>query len=95
MDQSNLFENIVKFDNKSRPISKEDNEKKDILICLYAYALYEGRELTLNAFKSGIFPIKATQRKGLKILTPQQMLQWLLIALAQWKVGSTSENLLN
>ena len=23
------------------------------------------------------------------------MLQWLLIALAQWKVGSTSENLLN
>ena len=50
-------------------------KKKDILICLYAYALYEGRELTLNAFKSGIFPIKATQRKGLKILTPQQMLQ--------------------
>ena len=23
------------------------------------------------------------------------MFQWLLIALAQWKVGSTSENLLN
>ena len=31
MDESNLLENIVKFDNKSRPISKEDKEKKDIL----------------------------------------------------------------
>ena len=24
------------------------------------YALYEGRELTINAFKCGIFPIKTT-----------------------------------
>ena len=103
MDQSNLFENIVKFDNKSRPISKEDNEKKDILICLYAYALYEGRELTLNALKSGIFPITGTQGKGrpsdlagqVKVLSPKQMLQRLPIALAQVKSGNTSENLLN
>ena len=28
-----------------------------------AYAPYEGQELTLNAFKSGIFPIKSTQGK--------------------------------
>ena len=40
-------------------------------------------ELTLNAFRNGIFPIKATQRKGLEILTPKQMIQRLPIVLAQ------------
>ena len=35
-----------------------------------AYVLYEGRELSLNAFKSEIFPLISSQRKGLKILTP-------------------------
>ena len=33
--------------------------------------------------------------EGLKILTPEQMLQRLLMALAQVKAGNTSENLLN
>ena len=33
--------------------------------------------------------------KGIKILTPEQMLQRLPIALAQVKAGNTSENLLN
>ena len=58
-------------------------------------ALFEGQELILNASKSGILLIKETQGKGLKILTPKQMLQRLLIALAQVKAGNTSENLLN
>ena len=39
--------------------------------------------------------IKATKGRGLKILTPKQMLQRLPIALAQVKVGNNSENLLN
>ena len=68
-----------------------------------AYALYEGRELTLNAFRSGIFTIKETQRKGwpsnlatwLKILTPKQMPQRLPIAIAQVKAGNVSENVRN
>ena len=34
---------------------------------MYIYALYEGGGLTLNAFKSGIFPMKSTQRKGIEI----------------------------
>ena len=38
---------------------------------------------------------KAKQEKGLKILRPNQMLQRLPVALAQVKVGNTSENLLN
>ena len=50
--------------------------------------------VTLNAFKCGIFPIKATQDEGLKLLTPKQMLQRLPIALPQVKSGKTSENLL-
>ena len=38
---------------------------------------------------------KATEGKGLKILTPKQMLQRLLLALAQMKAGNNSESLLN
>ena len=60
-----------------------------------AYALYEGRELILNVFRSGIFPIKEKKGRGLKILTPKQVLQILPIALALVKAGNTSENLLN
>ena len=36
-----------------------------------------------------------TRGKGLKILTPKQLLQRLPIALAQVKAGNNSENLLN
>ena len=36
-----------------------------------------------------------TKGKGLKILTPKQMLQRLPMALAQVKAGNNSENLLN
>ena len=36
-----------------------------------------------------------TKRTGLKILTPNQMLQRLPIALAQVKAGNNPENLLN
>ena len=36
-----------------------------------------------------------TNGKGLKILTPKQMIQRLPIALAQVKAGNNSENLLN
>ena len=36
-----------------------------------------------------------TEVKGLKILTPKQMLQRLPIALAQVKAGNNSESLLN
>ena len=38
---------------------------------------------------------KAKQGKGLKILSPKQMLQRMPIALAQVKSGNTYENLLN
>ena len=66
-----------------------------IFNCKSAYALYEGQELTLNAFKSGIFSIKATQGEELKILARKQMLRRLPIALAQMQAVNTSENQLN
>ena len=55
---------------------------------------YQGWELTINAFNRGIFLIKATKGEGLKILTPEQMLRRLPIALAQVKSDNTSEKLL-
>ena len=39
--------------------------------------------------------MKDKQEKGLKILTPKQMLQRLSIALAQVKARNTSKNVLN
>ena len=87
-DQNNLLNNIVEFDNKSRPRSKGDSYES-------ANVLQYGRELTLNAFKGGIFPIKATKGKKLKILIPKQMLLRLLIILLQVKVSDTSESLIN
>ena len=58
-------------------------------------AFYDGRKLTLNAFKVGIFSIKETKGEGIRMLTPKQMLQRWPVALAQIKAGNTSENLLN
>ena len=57
--------------------------------------LYEGRELVINAFKSGLFKLKSTTGTGLKILTPKQMLQRLPIALAQVNASNNLESLLN
>ena len=94
MNQAILLENILDFRNKSRPRSNKDKEKKQNTLD-NINALYEGRELILNAFGSGIFSMKEKQGKGLNILTPKQMLQRLPIALAQEKACNASENLSN
>ena len=74
-----------------------------------AHRLFKGRQEHRHGFEKGIFqgkghPLdlihlgriaKASDRNQLKILTPIQMLQRLLIALAQVKVCNTSKNLLN
>ena len=83
---------MVKFDNKSKSKTEEGKDKKSFDI---VNAPYEGRELTLNAFRSGVFQIKATKFEELKILTPKQVFQRLKTALAQVKEGNLSENLLN
>ena len=102
IDQSNLLANLVKFNKKSEPKTKEGKDKKGYIFdCVNV--LFEGREITLNAFRKGIFPIKATQRKGcpsdlatrLKILIPKQMLQRFPVPLAQVTADDTSVNVLN
>ena len=61
MDQTNMLENMVNFNNKSRPKNK-DGKKKNTFHSVRAVQV--GRKLTLNAFKSEIFPIKATLGKA-------------------------------
>ena len=67
-------------------------------------SLVQGREMVLKAFQSRIFQAsKESQEsqegegvnKMLKILTPNQMLKRLPIALAQINAGNNSESLLN
>ena len=55
----------IKAINKSKP---RTNEGKDQKRGTYesAHVLYEGRKLTLNALRSGIFPIKSTEEKDSK-----------------------------
>ena len=84
----------MNFNNKTRPKTKDDKKNKKYILNS-AENLYYGRELVINGFKSGLFPLKSTTGTGLKILTPKQVLQRLSIALAQVKAGNNSENLLN
>ena len=51
---------MIEFNNKTRPKKKEDQKKRHTFDNVSA--LYEGQELTLNAFKSRIFTTKAKKR---------------------------------
>ena len=62
MNQTNQLENMKKFNNKSRPKTEEGKYKKRNTFDSES-ALYEGRELTLNASRKRIFPIKEKQGK--------------------------------
>ena len=86
---------MVKVNDGSRSRTKEGKDEKGDT-CESVHGLYEGRELTRNAYKSGIFPIKSTQgKRRFKILTLKQMFQRFSIAHAQVKADNTSENILN
>ena len=80
-EQSDLVEYILNFNNKTRPKNKDDKKNKTNILNS-AENLYYGTELVINAFKSGLFPLKSTTGTGLKILTSKQMLKRLPIALA-------------
>ena len=45
-------------------------------------------------FKNGIFALKPSQRKALKVLIPKRIFQRLPIALALVRLGGNSEDLL-
>ena len=93
-EQSNLFDYLLHFDSKTKPKSKKEKKRKNDVFDSVK-SLYKGRELVINAFRGGLFPLKSTTVTGLKILTPKQMLQRLPIPLAQVKAGNNSKSLLN
>ena len=84
----------MEFNNKVRPRSNAENEKK-CNTYESVNALYEGGELSLNAFNKGISSLKSTQGKELKILTPKKLLRRLPVVVAQVQAGNTSENILS
>ena len=100
-DHSSLLVEIMNFRSKTKPQNPKKKQKnKDFLKNFYA--LFDFREKVLDAFESKTFPTKIEDKgfseldhSNLKILTPKQMLQRLLIALARVKARNTSEDLLN
>ena len=95
IEQASLLNHINDF-MKTKP---RDSEKRKLRADVLdnVTSLVNGREMVLKAFQSGIFQVskESQEGKGLKILTPNQMLKRLPIALAQVKAGNNSESLLN
>ena len=93
-EQSDLLDYLFDFNSKTKLESKKGKiRKNDVFDSVRD--LYKGRELVINTFKIGLFPLKSTTGTELKILTPKQLLQRLPIALPQVKAGNNSESLLN
>ena len=101
IEQANLLSYISDF-MKTKPRDLEKRKlRADVLHSVTS--LVQGREAILTAFKSGIFrkPEESQEGKGanegerIKILTSNQMLKRLPIALAQVKTGNNSESVLN
>ena len=95
LEQASLLAHVQDFVKKTKPQDPEQKKKSDVLNSVRA--LVKGRELMYNAFRSRIFHRleKSQKGEGLKILTPNQMLKRLPIALAQVKAGNNLESLLN
>ena len=83
-------------------IGKKTTKQKGVINNITRF--YLSREEVINFFRDYVEMLSdanynakqnETKGKGLKILTPKQMIQRLPIALAQVKAGNNSENLLN
>ena len=96
IEQANLLSYIYDFTKKAKPRDPEQRKLRSVVLNSMT-GLVHGREMVLIAFKSGIFQVskESQEGKGLKILTPNQMLKRLPIVLAQVKAGNNSESLLN
>ena len=101
IEQANLLSYINDFKKAKRRDPEKKKLKFDVLNSVSS--LVQGREMVLTAFKSKIFHRLQKSQKAeganegelIKILTPNEMLKRLPIALAQVKVGNNSESLLN
>ena len=102
IEQATLLSYVYDFSRKARPRNPAQRQLKSDIVDSVT-SLIQGREMVINAFKSRIFQVskesqedeESQEGKGLKILTPNQMLERLPIALAQVKAGNNSESLLN
>ena len=96
LEQANLIAHFYDLKKKTKPQDPEQKKlKSDVPNSVGAFI--KGREVMYNAFRSGIFHRleNSQEGEGLKILTPNQMLKRLPIALAQVKADNNSESLLN
>ena len=102
IEQASLLSYVYDFSKKTRPRNPAQRQLKSDIVDSVT-SLFQGREMVINVFKSGIFQVskesqedkESQEGKGLKTLTPNQMLKRLPIALAQVKAGNNSEGLLN
>ena len=102
IEQASLLSYVYDFLKKTRPRNPAQRQLKSDIVDSVT-SLFQGREMVINVFKSGIFQVskesqedkESQEGKGLKTLTPNQMLKRLPIALAQVKAGNNSEGLLN
>ena len=96
IEQANLLSYVYDFTKKTRPRSLAQKQLR-AEVADSITSLVQGREMVINAFKSGTFQVskESQEGEGLKILTPNQMLKRLPIALAQVKAGNNSKSLLN
>ena len=97
IEQANLLSYIYDFTKKKKNQGILNKKKIKSDVSNSVSALVKGREMVLTAFKSAIFQVskESQEGKGLKILTPNQMLKRLPIVLAKVKAGNNSESLLN
>ena len=76
--------------------NKNRQKRKENINFLKCKEISELSQKRINGFQRKILRTrKQTQEKGIKILTPKQMLQRLPTALAIINAGNTSENLLH
>ena len=92
-------ENFLKYLNIIRKGNKNAKQKKTLANINMLYNASNGAIKLIEAYGSTILEAKKLareqERTGLKILTPNQMLKRLPIALAQVNAGNNSESLLN
>ena len=110
LNQTNLLENMVKFNNKSKPKAKEGKDKRTKYFWWHKCKKKKKKEQkSTSTYVTLWHPLdwvrvariaNVSHRKVFdcmwpKVLIPKQMLQRLPIARAQLKAGNISKNLLN
>ena len=97
-EAKNLQKDYNEFLKKVRKGNKSAEEKQTLANINILFNAINNAIKFIEDYGSMIFEAKRLPRqegKGLKILTPKQMLQSLPIALAQIKAGNNSDSLLN